>query len=246
MSNLVIPILLLGSLSSLIQSSYQESFDCTGILGKSTLQDYNELCIFVVNSEKGDWRSLSMMNRLDVVKTCTCNLVDKTLVWDSMLTHEVESMYHAVRLTILENKSRDADAISQSSMLTDPDFSDNKTYLFDLFSGIAGEHPAKSDGVGLCRKFEESFSKVYYSTDSMSLPYLDDPDSDSMRLILYRSCQKLFNDFDIFKTYFDSMSEISGNKRFFYRVMENYPTIYKLTMVRRMCQYLKDADEFLE
>lgn len=238
-------LLLAGSclIISLAQADEDQPFYCKGTLGKSSLKEYEQYCPWVVKYEEINFQP---MNRLDLVETCTCNLVDKSLVWDSMLTHEVEAMYYAVRDTVLNESTEDSAKIGKKSMLIDRDHADQRALVWDKFNGIQSEHPPKRDGIGLSRKFEEHLSRVYYDVATLRRPYLNDADSDEMRVMILDNCRFIFENFETFKNYFENLAKVAKNPRFTFRIVKNYPTLYKLMMVNKICDYLSDAEEFIE
>lgn len=222
------------------QASDYQGFDCSGTYAKSSLTDYEQHCFFDDNVQ------YSLMNRLDYVKTCFCNLIDKTLVWDSMLTHDIEAMYYAVRQTILDEKTSESEELSKSSMLNDEDFADQQALIWDKFSGIVAERPPDKDGTSLSRKFEEHLSRVYYDPETLKRIYVNDPESDEMLIMIAESCKLVFKNFSPFQEYFDNLVKIGQNSRLVYRVVKHYPTLFKLLLVNKICNYMSDAQELYE
>lgn len=92
-------------------SDDRKPVSCSNTLGPVTFDSFQHVCAVVHNDKMYDKGAtkMSLENRLDIVETCSCALVNRDFAWASMMSHEAEAMHLAIEKFIDETDQYLAD-----------------------------------------------------------------------------------------------------------------------------------------
>lgn len=210
----------------------EKKFDCSAILETSTLDTYKNVCHYIHDYKEG-YTSMAIMNKLDIVETCTCNLLRHTFAWQAMLTHEVETLFTVTQ----ELVSKGSDKANSK----DPQVDDQYMYFWDKMNAILRENAPKQDQANdsaLTNRMLEIFSETYYNPDTFIAPYKGQPQNFGLRKVISATCNQLLGQFKTFLSYFNNLNKLSENSRFVYRIVSYDEALYKIMSVMKVCHYL--------
>lgn len=228
---------------NLVPASFPErKYDCSAILQTSTLDTYKDVCHYVT-----DWQDstleLSVTNKLDVVETCTCNLLQHSLAWQSMVTHEVDTLFYVARQMVRDNTEEDN--IKNNNILLEDDQND-QMYFWDRFNSILRKTDLQNGDLELCSEILERFAKSYYNPDIYQMPFVKTSVSRNLRRVVTITCEQLIDQFGDFLKVLYNLKKLSGNSRYIYRIVSYDENLYKIVSVVKMCQLLSISGELLD
>lgn len=234
-TNLMILIVILQGLIivSALEKFPEKKFDCSGILETSTLDSYKNVCHYIHDYKDGYLTSLSVVNRFDIIETCTCNLLRHTLAWQAMLTHEVDTLFTVTQKLVFKD--------SKDENSKDPQVEDQYAYFWDKINAILRENAPKQDQPGdsaLTNQLLNIFADTYYNPDSFMVPYKGQPQNFGLRRVISATCNQLLGQFKTFLNYFNNLRQLSENSRFVYRIVSYDEALYKIMSVMKVCHYL--------
>lgn len=213
----------------------EKKYDCSAILETSILGSYKEICHWI-HDWKPVYTKMTVTNRLDIVETCTCNLLRHTMAWQAMLTHEVESLFIVTQQLV----SKGSDVKGANS--EDPVVEDEYMYFWDKINAILRENAPKQEqqtnNPALTNQILEIFGDTYYNPDTFTLPYKGQPQNFGLRRVISTTCNQLLDQFKIFLNYFNNLRQMSENPRFVYRVVTYDEALFKIMSVMKVCHYL--------
>lgn len=226
----------------LVASFPERKYDCSAILQTSTLDTYKDVCHYVTDS-LDQTLELSVTNKLDVVETCTCNLLQHSLAWQSMVTHEVETMFYVARQLVMD--MTDEDTIRKNNVLLEHD-QDDHMYFWDRFNSILRKTDLQNGDTELCSDILERFAKAYYNPDLYQMPFVKTSVSRNLRRVVTIACEQLIDQFGDFLKVLYNLKKLSGNSRYIYRIVSYDENLYKIVNVVKICQLLKISGELLD
>lgn len=230
------------NLSFVLASFPERKYDCSAIIQASTLDSYKNVCHYMT-----DWKDealeLSTTNKLDLVETCTCNLLQHTLAWESMVTQEVEALFHVARQMVRDNN--DEDNIKKNSILLEND-QDGHMYFWDRFNSILRKTDLQNGDTELCSEILERFAKSYYNPDLYHMPFVKTSVSRNLRRVVTITCEQLIDEFGDFLKILNNLKKLSGNSRYIYRIVSYDKNLYMIVTVVKICQLLSISGELLD
>lgn len=228
-------------ITGIVIAHQERKYDCSAITETAPLDTYKDVC-----HQVADWRDetlqLSVINKLDVIETCTCHLLRHTLAWQAMITHEVETMYYVIRKLVQEKVSGDELKVDDNNILLRYD-EDDHMYFWDRLKALLRVQGNGRDELSWA--ILEAFAQVYYNPDSYQRPFVDKRISMNQRRVHATSCNQLLTQFGPFLTYFNNLKRLSENPRFVYRIVSYDEALYKIVSVMKVCEFLVSAGELV-
>lgn len=223
----------------------ERKLDCSGVIMSSTLQNYGDICV-----GPDEWAAksarMSMMEKLDRIETCTCDLLRHKIAFESMMTHEVDTMFHSSRKLVADLKKdpkRLDDTGIPTSILMETD-EDDHMFFWDRFSALLRD-TNPNQGAELSTAFFAIFADGYYNPDSYSMPFKGTPQSMNLRRTIQTSCNTLLGQSGDFLKHLNNLRQMSENPRYIYRMVSYDENLYKIVSVIKICQYLSLARNFM-
>lgn len=227
-----------------VAHAHERHLDCSGVIETSTLDAYKDVCHYVDRGSQESYNAFSIMNRMDIVEMCTCNLLRHGIAWQAMLTHEVETLFHVTKKLVDSSNSEAEENLYKSSLVLQND-SDKHMYFWDRFNALLRSTDPESEGAELSKKLFDLFAESYYNPDTFTMPFKGASGSMNLRRIVSSSCKQLLGQFELFLKYFNNLRLISENPRFVYRIVNYDETLYRLVGVIKMCQFMTLAGELI-
>lgn len=245
-------VVLVGS--SLLILTTRASFpdrelDCSGVTEEIPLEQYQHVCSIIAKWDPEEFEMLKPMERWDKLEKCTCNLLHHPLAWESLMTHEVETIYYVTRkLVDLKDQelygdrdgkdSLDSRDVTRDNLIYKHDFG-QVMYFWDRFSAILlSTRAGDKAGSELAKQFTSIYTDVYYKPESYKILFKGEADTMNFRMDLSGACNQLYESFGPFLIWFNNLRMLSENPRFVYRIVAYDENLYKLMGSLKMCQYL--------
>mgnify|MGYP000933056966 CR=1 FL=1 len=243
LSNMIVTILVLFVVAMTVESA-DRKLECSGVIQNSPLDTYKEVCHYIASWKDEYKESLTVMNRLDVIEMCTCNLLNHPIVWQAMFTHEVETLYYATRKLVDDRDVPENAEVSSTNIVFQDDV-DNHMFFWDHFNSLLRETNQKKQHDQLSRNLFALFAEHYYNPDSYSVPFKGNPQSMNLRRVISSTCNQLLSQFGSFLKYFSNLMNLTNNPRYVYRIVRYDDTLYKIFGVIKMCQFLSLSGELI-
>lgn len=223
-------------------TSFSKPLDCSAVTQVESMRGYNlTTCGFVADKTEEQFAVIaeeySLLNRLDMLEICTCNVLRHEIVWRSLMTHEREILFLAAKKLVqqLAPKADDKTAPSKALMNEIGD-KDEHMYFWDYLNNILRKYKDSNSGLSeVSDTLMSHFSENYYSPDTMTMG------TRGAIMLVQRSCHSLFRDFDIFLVYFVNLRTLAKNDRFVYQAVSHNFDLYKLLANMKVCQFLDVA-----
>lgn len=222
----------------------KRKLDCSSVISNFPLNEYEVYCDAIVTPKDIEY---SFMNRLDIVEMCSCALLRRQLVWEAMVTHEIEFIYlSSRRLLELQSKEGNNNNIVAGDVTKDNlvliNNPDGIMDFWDRFSLLLREVPTGGkEGLKLSNQFLDVYTNNYYKPEEFKIIYKDEGGTANFRNELSSSCNQLFKSFSPFMYLFNNLREMSENPRFIYRVLTYNENLYKVMVSVKMCKFLSKA-----
>lgn len=214
----------------------KRKLDCSGVISNFPLNQFELYCDSIVNPPDIEY---SLMNRLDIVEMCTCALLRRTMVFEAMVTHEVEFIYLSSK-KLLESQPRDQDVGTDNLLLVNNP--DGVMDFWDRFGALLRKvPPGGKDGLQLANKFLDFYTNNYYKPEEFKIAYKGEGMTANFRKELSGSCNQLFKSFSPFMYLFNNLREMSQNPRYVYRLLTYNENLYKVMVTVKMCKFLSGA-----
>lgn len=219
----------------------KRKLDCSGAISNFPLNEYEAYCDPIVTPSEIEY---SLMNRLDIVEMCTCALVRRQLVWEAMVTHEVEFIYLSSRKLLEMQPTKDgitAGDVGEDNLVlvNNPD---GIMDFWDRFGLLLREIKAGGkDGLNLSNQFLDIYTSNYYKPEEYKIIFKDEGGTANFRRELSNSCNQLFKSFSPFMFLFNNLRQMSENPRYIYRILTYNENLYKVMVSVKMCKFLATA-----
>lgn len=99
MKLIALAVISLQLVLALVEAVDRKPLSCASNLNASTFDAFKSVCGAIYTKDRYDSiaHRLEPENRLDLIETCSCALVNHDLAWASMLTHEGETLFLAIK-----------------------------------------------------------------------------------------------------------------------------------------------------
>lgn len=232
--------------------------DCSGIKEETPLEQYKDVCSLIANwdlEEKDEYKTKlkakfesEPMFKWDYLEKCTCNLLHHPLVWESLMTHEIETIYYVSQKVVqikddelykdIEKLNTDGTMVTKDNLLYKQDLGDIM-YFWDRFAALLLTTKAgDKNGHDLSKKFTDIYTDVYYKPEDYKILFKDEGETMNFRQDLSGSCNQLYESFGPFLAYFNNLRHLSENPRYVYRIVAYDENLYRLMVSLKMCQFL--------
>lgn len=203
---------------------------------------------------------------LDFIEQCTCTLLSMTMVWETMLTHEVEILYAVSRDFVeefhkqvqkakkneekRELEKKDAGSAKPPRLLTvqrsNPLFAgdDGDTlYHYYVVYYIVHNQQRPSDKVRLFDRIINRTAKIYFDLKHLESNYLDTesfPMDHEFTLTMSGACKRLTTAFEPYLLTLSMMRNGFDNEMWIYRVVSHDETLFKLVIASMLCKIINE------
>lgn len=205
--------------------------DCSSV-EPINLDSYSAICPGYIAEDA------PLMQRMDQVQKCGCNLLRHDLAWQAMYTHEVEVLFYSLKEFVKQRDETQAEEIKgiKSSIVFDEDF-DGKMYFWDRLSSILSKGESEASKVG--KEIRTIFGLNFYDADTFRINSSSNQQSLKVSKQISSTCNTLNDNMQDFLKHFASLIQASENLRFVYRMATYDQTLYKLISVVKACQFLQ-------
>lgn len=187
------------------------------------------------------------INKLELVEMCACSLVNHELAWASLITHEAEIFFLALKELIDERMKEDTEVqalIKGEAKSMFEKREGERRYYWNSLDYILGQRHSY-----LSKQLPEHFKRLYYNPKTFKRElnseghYEQSTAVSTIRDVCNLITARFFNPFALI---FDRLSRLAGNDQLLFTLTAYNDDLYKLRMLALTCAHLWEKKQLLD
>lgn len=210
------------------------NLDCSKVKTVDSLNDWNDKCM--AESPKNE------IHKLELLESCTCSLLQHELVWQSMLTHELDTLFLASKKLIDEEEDNEPvgkgklPPIDRNHEMFQTMRDADSRFFWDKLNALIRRSFAEEESEEYGKRLMEIYAEIAYNPTTFKVAYKKRT-ANSDRVVS-DACNALYEQFQPFHDYLETLKLMVENPRYTFKFISSDESLFKVVTVFNVCKLL--------